>query len=161
MFKIVRNLTGYLLLIILITGLLDWWRTKHVDFYDMPMTQGKAIDGTFVNVAELSRDKPVLVYFWATWCGVCSLTTPSIDILSNHYEVVSIALASGEDDRLLEYMKNNDYSFTVINDLEGSINQYWRAQVTPTIAIVKDGEIQSMTTGFSTPWGLWLRLLLA
>ncbi|CCN72724.1 protein disulfide oxidoreductase [Vibrio nigripulchritudo] len=161
MFKIIRNLTGYLLLIVLITGLLDWWRTKHVDFYDMPETRGMTIDGTYVDLKELSKEKPVLVYFWATWCGVCTLTSPTIDLLSGHYEVVSIALASGEDERLQEYMTHKNYDFKVINDLKGSINQYWRAQVTPTIAIVNDGEIHSMTTGFSTPWGLWLRLLLA
>lgn len=29
--------------------------------------------------------KPVLVYFWATWCGPCKLVSPSIDWAAKTY----------------------------------------------------------------------------
>ncbi|AFY75975.1 MAG: thioredoxin [Hydrococcus sp. C42_A2020_068] len=32
-----------------------------------------------------SEDKPVLVYFWAGWCGPCRLVSPSIDWVANTY----------------------------------------------------------------------------
>ncbi|OKH23236.1 thiol reductase thioredoxin [Hydrococcus rivularis NIES-593] len=32
-----------------------------------------------------SEDKPVLVYFWASWCGPCRLVSPSIDWVANTY----------------------------------------------------------------------------
>lgn len=29
--------------------------------------------------------QPVLVYFWAPWCGPCRLVSPSIDWVASHY----------------------------------------------------------------------------
>jgi thioredoxin 1 len=42
-------------------------------------------DATFEEVV-LKSDKPVLVDFWATWCGPCRMVGPIIEDLSNDYE---------------------------------------------------------------------------
>jgi thioredoxin 1 len=33
----------------------------------------------------LQTDKPVLVYFWASWCGPCRLVSPSVEWAANQY----------------------------------------------------------------------------
>jgi thioredoxin 1 len=42
-------------------------------------------DATFEELV-LKSDKPVVVDFWATWCGPCRMVAPIIDELSNQFE---------------------------------------------------------------------------
>ena len=42
-------------------------------------------DATFEEIV-LKSDKPVLVDFWAAWCGPCRMVGPIIDQVSNDYE---------------------------------------------------------------------------
>ncbi|MGB0260010.1 MAG: thioredoxin [Flavobacteriaceae bacterium] len=42
-------------------------------------------DASFEQVV-LQSDKPVLVDFWAAWCGPCRMVGPIIDELSNEYQ---------------------------------------------------------------------------
>ena len=41
-------------------------------------------DATFEEVV-LKSDKPVLVDFWAAWCGPCRMVAPIIDQISEEY----------------------------------------------------------------------------
>jgi thioredoxin len=42
-------------------------------------------DATFEETV-LKSDKPVMVDFWAAWCGPCRMVGPIIEELSNDYE---------------------------------------------------------------------------
>lgn len=48
---------------------------------------GKAIEITDANFEEIIKsEQPILVDFWAEWCGPCRMIGPLVEELSNEYE---------------------------------------------------------------------------
>lgn len=45
----------------------------------------KTISDTSFDADVLKSDKPVLVDFWATWCGPCKMVAPIFDEVSKEY----------------------------------------------------------------------------
>lgn len=137
----------------------DLWRSQSMASGQAPQLITKSIQGDDIDLMMMSQEKPVMVYFWATWCAVCSSVSPSVDFMSKHYQVVTIALSSGEPQRLKQYLTAKEYSFSVVNDPMGELSRKWGVSVTPTLFVIDKGEITTVTTGFTSPIGMWLRLL--
>ncbi|ABM03198.1 thioredoxin family protein [Psychromonas ingrahamii 37] len=159
--KVVRWMKEILTFTLIVTVLslaIDAWRSREMPSTNMPSLSMSTLEGDWVDIKKMSQDKPILLYFWATWCSVCNFVSPSVNWLSESHQVISVALSSGDDRRLGQFMAYKEYDFPVINDPKGNIGQTWNITVIPSIFIVKNGEISSITTGFTTPMGMWLRL---
>ncbi|HDR2409596.1 TPA: protein disulfide oxidoreductase [Enterobacter bugandensis] len=122
-------------------------------------TPMQSIDGNIHDIAALSKERPLLIYAWATWCSICRYTTPAVDKLAKEGgNVVSIAMRSGDDAKLARWAEKKNLSMPVINDANGAVSQQWQVSVTPTLVIVSKGKVVSTTTGWTSYWGLKSRM---
>lgn len=151
----------YLLIFAVIYTVVNWWRQPVMPA--QPQLQLTDYQGQKVDIEALSHESPVLVYFWGTWCPICSTTSPKINSLaqSGSYPVVSIAVQSGSNQDIEQFMTEHSYSFTTINDESGKIFNDWEGQVTPSYVVLKDGEMKQGLTGIQPEWSLRLRLWLS
>ena len=62
----------------------------------MVMATTKITDDSFENDV-LNSDKPVLVDFWAEWCGPCKQIAPALEEISNELDNVIIAKINIDD----------------------------------------------------------------
>jgi len=157
----IKEVILFLLLAVALGWAIDAWRSQSLPAGSAPKLIATSVQGEKIDLQALSQDQPVILYFWAIWCPVCSAVTPSIDFMADYYPVVSVALSSGDDQRIRQYLRAKEYEVSVVNDPKGAISRDWTVSVTPTIFIIDKGEIRSVTTGFTSPFGIWLRLLIS
>ena len=140
---------------------IDWWR-RPAQPAGFAQTEWQTLSGNKLTLAEFSREQPVLVYFWGSWCGICRYTSPTVERLHQHgVPVLGVALQSGSDAEVAAYALAHGLSFENINDDKGQLSRRWQMAVTPTIVVVKNGKMVHHTTGLSSYWGLRGRIWLA
>lgn len=148
-----------LALIVLATMLvMDWLRAPQA-----PLTFNQqmlaTLDGEPVSLAELSQHKPLLVYFWASWCTICRFTTPSVaKLAANGGNVLSVALRSGDNQQVEQFLARKQLQLPVVNDPFGALSAQWQVGVTPTLVVISQGRVVQSTTGWTSYWGMKLRL---
>lgn len=146
-----------LLAVVVIKGV-DFFRAPVApdDFSARPVT---TLDGKQISLAQLSAERPLLLYFWATWCAICRYTTPTVDRLAAEGQnVLTVALRSGDDRRIRRYLQAKGMRFAVVNDPLGQHSASWRVSVTPDWVIIDKGKVVSSTSGWSSYYLIKLRL---
>ena len=153
-----RHIIIYLILFTLLAKFVDIWRGKDLPKQQIPTTKIESLNGQQIDLNQDSFKQITLIYFWATWCGPCRLTTPSVNKLSQNFSVVSIAMASGNDQLLSKYKVKNKLEFPVVNDHNQQLSQQWGVNATPVILIIKNNKIIDYSTGISSYPILLLRI---
>lgn len=75
----------------------------------------------------LESEKPVLVDFWASWCGPCKMLSPTISEIAE---------------------ENSDIKVGKINvDEEQELSSQFNVMSIPFIAVFKDGKLYKSTVG--------------
>ncbi|QAV24012.1 protein disulfide oxidoreductase [Proteus hauseri] len=153
-----KELIVLVAIFVLVSFVMDWWRQPTPPVLT-ELSALYTVDNNAISLAELSAEKPVLIYFWASWCGICKITTPTVNSLAQDgYKITSVVIRSGDDAKIARGIKSKELVFPVINDDKGAISQQWGVSATPSFIIIYKGEMVSFTSGWTSSWGLKLRL---
>lgn len=153
-----REALVMVVVLLTIVFLMDWWRSPKMPttFDSTPL---HTLDGQAVTLSALSEDRPLLLYFWASWCGVCRYTTPSVaQLVGEGGNVMTIALRSGGPQDVTRWLAQKKIHLPVVNDASGELSRNWQIGVTPTLVVLYKGEVVSSTTGWTSLSGMKLRL---
>jgi len=149
------------LALLLVILLVHSWQTRNVLEGQAPPLSARLISGEEFSLAT-PRERPILVYFWATWCPVCRLTSGSVDALAKQSPVITIAMQSGDEAAVAAQLEDKALSFPVLNDPQGLLSKAWGVKGVPTIYILdKEGKIRFVSVGYASSLGLRVRLWLA
>ncbi|HCC0886649.1 TPA: protein disulfide oxidoreductase [Salmonella enterica] len=153
-----REAAIFLVLLIAIMVVVDVWRAPQAP-PAFAVTPLRTLAGESTTLAAVSEERPVLLYFWASWCGVCRFTTPAVARLAAEGEnVMTVALRSGDDAGVARWLARKGVDFPVVNDANGALSAGWDISVTPTLVVVSQGRVVFTTSGWTSYWGMKLRL---
>ena len=102
------------------------------------------MDGNEVNLSDYFG-KPIIINFWATWCGPCKSELPAFDNMYAKYgddvEFIMLNLTDGSRDtvdKVKQFVSDNSYSFPVYFDTTLEASNTYGAYSIPTTYLIDD-----------------------
>ena len=92
------------------------------------MSEVIAVSNATFEQEVLKSDKPVLVDFWASWCGPCKMLTPIVHEVAAENDAIKVC--------------------SIDVDEEQELAQQFEVNSIPTLLVFKGGKLSGRSVGF-------------
>ena len=76
----IKEIFSFIIVLIVLANIVSYYKSLDLNKDKLP------IENISLN------NKPILIHFWATWCPICKVEAPNIQTISEHFEVLTIAV---------------------------------------------------------------------
>ena len=151
-----KEILYFIITITIVANAMSLYRSQSLSNEALDIEHFKMIDNS---TYTLDNKRPILIHFWATWCPTCKLEASNIDFLSRYYQVITVAVKSGSDYDIKQYLDKHGYHFKVVNDKDGSLSRKFQIAGYPTTFIYnKDKKLLFSDVGYSSTFTLYVKM---
>ena len=116
------------------------------------MIKNAATGQPFV-LTEAAKSGPLVLDFWATWCGPCQAELPHLETLSKEYRgrVAFYGVNSSDSPRVAAaYARENNLTFPMLDDADHHVAFQYSADSIPLLIVIDtQGKVRAVTEGYS------------
>ena len=137
---------------------IGWFRPKPDLPDEAPDFTLQDLDGNTVSLSDY-RGRPVVLNFWATWCGPCRTEIPAFsDFADENPDVVVLGVATdGDLKSLTKAATELGITYPVLVDSQGISSSLYKVNTIPTTVVVdKEGQVATVHVGIMMGWQLAL-----
>lgn len=114
--------------------------------------------GRSISLADL-KGHPVVLDFWASWCGPCALEAPVVSVVARRFlkHGVVVVGVNGSDppDVIRAYAASKHLGYPMVLDVESRVAQRYGVDRLPTLVIIdKAGEVHAFVSGLVDESGI-------
>ena len=152
-----------LVLVLALVAIGLWQARHHPRGVAFPAGHLTRLDGSPVAL-ESWHGKPVMLAFWAPWCGVCKVQSGNVarvwKLAGERAHVVSVAASYRDLQQVQRYMAEQGVAYPVLLADEALLEKLKVTAFPTTFFLDREGHIDGSVAGYATTLGLWARLVL-
>ena len=127
-------------------------RMDHIGSFAPTWVGLQTASGTVPASVSAARGRVVVVDFWATWCGACRLTTPTLSAWQARYGAQGLSVVGITTDETVTaatFAEKHAMRFGVASDPNGETTHAYGVSALPTLFVIdKRGVVREVAVGY-------------